>query len=526
MLCRAARAPLELRVSKAPAIAAGQSRGCGGSRPAHLIGRLNHPRSGLCPPASRPEERQEGAASHRRGTLASGAIDGSQLGRRAGGWAAPPPPALACVLCKPGLIFSLDVTLCRVWEAGRAQVTALQPAMGAAASAPEAPGDAASRQDAPGLHLNPQHMQHTQHTQHTKQQQPCAPYSLALAEDSELVALDAAGRRLASFAVDGPAAAADPAFLALVDQEVRALLAAAQTPAGQRPGSSGSSGAGEAGATDDVEGLIVLLLGGGSGGAAPPAPPPPAHPTSSAAADYELAAALQRQEAAAAAAAAAPSPADVRLAAELQRQEDAAAGADAQLARRWQEEEDARVAAALAAEEEAEAAEAEARAARSAAVAAAESSRAVWSALSLQDAQAPSSQPAALAAASSSAGGGGGGRAAPEAFPSLEAAASTSGRTGGTAADAFRQQLLRQHRSAKQTQVERGSGVRLLNRSAMGGSAMGGPLSPPGSTPQQPACGLPPRQLEDGGQLLEDELEDWGQSLLLLKVRGGVSGGV
>ena len=283
-------------------------------------------------------------------------------------------------------------------------------------------------------------------------------------------------------------------------------------------------------------------------------PPPPWPPRRQQPADdWQVAAALQQGEVAAAAAAAkahaAASVHDWQLAAELQEQEDAAAAAaeaaaadaataaaaaaaarDEQLARQWQEEEDARVAAALAAEEESAAVEA-------ATAAAAASSANFWSALHLHDAEAAGGalaglapagrQQHAAAAARATAAGGSSGTRTPDAFPSLQAAAGGSrGGAGGVGSESLRQALLRDHRAATQRVVERGSGVRLLHRA----EGYGSPAARPPRHPGSPACGgwlgspasdvgsggagggagaggLPPLRLDDGGQLLEDDLD-------------------
>ncbi len=303
----------------------------------------------------------------------------------------------------------------------------------------------------------------------------------------------------------------------------------------------------------------------------PASPPPPLQqqqqqqqPSS----DWQLAAALQQEEVAASLAAArgsgraaAASQDDWRLAAELQQEEDAAAAAaeaaaaessaadaalaaaeaeaarDEQLARQWQEEEDACVAAALAAEEDA--------AASAAATAATMASSAnFWSALHLHDPEgaAPGAGAAVLSAAASqrrqggaaaAAGGGSRGGSGAEldatagsAFPSLQAAAGSSrgSGSGGPGSDALRQALLRDHRSTAQRALERGSGVQLLRRAEPGGSPAGRPPLHPGysaggSWLGSPASegggglgggtpgGLPPLRLDDGGQLLEDDLD-------------------
>lgn len=286
------------------------------------------------------------------------------------------------------------------------------------------------------------------------------------------------------------------------------------------------------------------------------------------ASDWQLAAAMQQQEVAAArgsgGAAAAAARDDWRLAAELQQQEDAAAAAaeaaaadaafaaaeeeaarDEQLARQWQEEEDARVAAAIAAEEEAGASAA-------ATAAATASSANFWSALQLHDAEeasaagrvplhapAPSQlrQGAPVSAAAAAAGSSRSSDAAVDAaFPSLQAAAGgcRSRRGSGPGSDTLRQALLRDHRGAAQRALERGSGVRLLHRgeaggspasrpplhsgSSAGGSWLGSPASEGGSLGVATPWGLPPLRLDDGGQLLEDDLD----YQLLLRVRNKI----
>ena len=313
----------------------------------------------------------------------------------------------------------------------------------------------------------------------------------------------------------------------------------------------------------------------GASAAASPAPPagmswpasqpPPPPQQQQAASDWQLAAAMQQQEVAAvrggSGAAAEAAHDDWRLAAELQQQEDAAAAAaeaaaadaalaaaeeeaarDEQLARQWQEEEDARVAAALAAEEEAVASAASTAAATA-------SSANFWSALQLHDAEeatvagrvplhapAPSHhrQGAPVSAAAAAPGSSRSSAAAPDAaFPSLQVVAGgcSSGRNNRPGSDSLRQALLRDHRGAAQRALERGSGVRLLHRaeassspasrpplhpgSSAGGSWLGSPASEEGSLGVATPGGLPPQRLDDGGQLLEDDLD----YQLLLRVR-------
>lgn len=241
--------------------------------------------------------------------------------------------------------------------------------------------------------------------------------------------------------------------------------------------------------------------------------------------DWRLAATLQEEEDAAAAAAAEAAAADAAVAAA----EDEAAR-DEQLARQWQEEEDARVAAALAAEEQAAVSDA-------ATAAAAASSANFWSALHLHDPEeeaADGGLGAFAAAAGQRRQGAPGGAAAVASsstcggapldggFPSLQAAASgSSGRRGGPGSNSLRQALLRDHRSAAQRAQERGSGVRLLHRADAsgspaarpplhpggGGSWLGSPAVEGGGWGAEAPGGLPPLRLDDGGQLLEDDLD-------------------
>lgn len=366
------------------------------------------------------------------------------------------------------------------------------------------------------------------------------------------MALDGGGEQIACFTLSWPGQAADPEFLQLVRRELRLQQRQPWQHATEAAGSHGDWGrsisarpaSGSSSEEAELDHLMSLMLGGGasSGGgssvggsgsgsvsrpaaaatAAARAPPPlpvlpgagassfsaALAPAAAAEADWQLAAELQGEEdAALAAAEAAREEAACEQAME-------AAHADWRLAREWQEREDAAVAEALAAQEEAEQAAAAGRAT-------AASSSSYWSRLRL-DASGDASPLAARGRTSSSAGGGGGSRSSTRSadpFPSLQAAgAAADACASGSSSEATRRLLHAQHRSAKQLQAERGSGIRLLSRGVGRPRSL---ASAPGSPSWQGGAGpagvgsLPPLQLDEGLRLHEDDL---GYQLLL-KVR-------
>lgn len=393
------------------------------------------------------------------------------------------------------------------------------------------------------------------------------PYSLALAADNLLVALEAgSGRQLACFTISGPAQAADPSFLSWVQQQLGELAGGtaehAQHAQQAGPGST-SSGAGGATSEDqELNHLLRLMMVEDSSSTAPPAAAPQAAPapmsrateaatTRAAAGAQQLSSMVKElwfdapEE---------PTVEDWQLDGldwqHLQQQGGEGWGVqhwqhgggghereeDWRLAAQLQAEEDAAIAAAAAEEplsppadqqllqlsdwelaqrfqEEEDArlaaalAEQERTVGASAAKAAAQHSSSFWARLRPAGAADAEGSGGDIAASATAAG---------SSFPALQAQLPAN-QQAVERTERVRRQLLAQHRRAKQAVRERGSGVRLLHR-------VGRPASPDARPAQQAlslvgggdaGSRLPPLQLEGGLVLHEDDLD----YQLLLRVR-------
>ncbi|KAL4419202.1 hypothetical protein ABPG77_000596 [Micractinium sp. CCAP 211/92] len=383
------------------------------------------------------------------------------------------------------------------------------------------------------------------------------PYSLALAADNLLVALEAgSGRQLACFTISGPAQAADPTFLSWVQQQLGELAGgtAEHVQHAQQAG-AGSTSSGAGGATNEdqeLNHLLRLMMVGDSTAAAPAAaaalvtgaagadtsgtaaapagaqqPCSPAKelwfdaPEEQAMEDWQLdgldwrqlqqrvgegwgaqhwqhgGGGHEREE-------------DWRLAAQLQAEEDAAiaaAAAEEPLSPSADQQNlqlsDWELAQRFQEEEDARLAaalaEQERTAGASAAKAAAQHSSSFWARL----------RPAGAANAEGSGGDTGASATVPgSSFPALQAQLPAN-QQAVERTERVRRQLLAQHRRAKQAARERGSGVRLLHH-------VGRPASPDARPAQQAlslvgggdaGSRLPPLQLEGGLVLHEDDLD-------------------